>query len=85
MKNVTALPGCKQPDVGPNQVLIDILKDLLERAESGELQSFIGTGFTQDGLRVSVWADHHDNVYSMLGAIAWLEHEYVYRRTEAGD
>ena len=78
---VTAMPGCKQPNAGPNRSLIESLRDLLGRAERGELQSFIGTGFTTDGMRAAVWADHHCNVYEMLGAIAWLEHEYVSRHT----
>ena len=82
MSNVLPLPGCRKPNAGPNQSLIDSLRDLLRRAEDGELQSLIGTGFMADGMRMSMWCDHHENVYEMLGALAWLESEYVKRVTE---
>ena len=65
----------------PNEGLIGALSDLLEMARSGQLQSFIGTGFVMDGNRVSVFGGPHGNVYEMLGSIAWLEHEYVARVT----
>jgi len=80
VSNVTALPGCRVPSQGPNGAVVEALRDLLSRAEAGELQSFIGTGFTQDGLRCAVWCDHA-NVYEMLGSLAWLQAEYVQRRT----
>jgi hypothetical protein len=83
MTNVTAMPGCRAATGEPNEVLVKCLKNALERAESGELQSIVATGFTNEGLRFSMWADHHINVYEMLGAISWLEHEYVHRHTEA--
>ena len=65
----------------PNLGLVGALRDMLAMAETGQLQSFIGTGFTIDGNRASVWGGPHGNVYEMLGAIAWLEHEYVARIT----
>lgn len=84
--NVVSLNGSRVADKGePNQVLIERLENLLERARSGQVQSFIGTGFTSDGSRVALWTDHHDNVYEMLGALSWLQHEYVHRHTEALD
>lgn len=79
--NIRELPGCKAPTNEPNEVLIEALRDTLERAERGELQSLIGTGFTQDGLRFALWCPHNPNVYETLGSIAWLEHEYVARIT----
>lgn len=80
--NVTALPGMRVPGHAvPHQPLIDNLKDLLARAEAGELQSFIGTGFMADGRRLSSWCDRHENVYEMHGALAWLTAEYVNRHT----
>lgn len=81
MTNVTALPGVRPPSPGPLPELVNLLRDMLERAESGELQSFIGTGFCADGMRLAVWADAHVNTYEMLGALAWLQHEYVQRHT----
>lgn len=83
MSNVTALPGVRAPVSGPNEALVSVLRDLLSRAEAGHLQSFIGTGFQADGMRAAAWADQHDNVYQMLGALAWLQAEYVHRHTGA--
>jgi hypothetical protein len=83
--NVRALPGATVPSAKPNEVLIKCLRSTLALAESGQLQSFIGTGFNADGARAAVWCDHHDNVYEMLGSIAWLQHEYVHRHTEGLD
>lgn len=82
MTNVSALPGCRLPNT-PNEALVLSLRALLERAERGELQSFIGTGFCADGLRLAFWADQHPNVYEMAGALAWLQAEYTHRHTEA--
>jgi len=65
----------------PNEGLVGALRDLLEMAETGRLQSFVGTGFVMSGDRVSIWGGPHGNVYEMLGSIAWLEHEYVARTT----
>lgn len=73
MTNVVTLPNCK---AGPNE-------NLLDRARDGQIQSFIGTGFTTDGGRVATWVDHHSNLYEMLGSLAWLQNEYVHRHTEA--
>jgi hypothetical protein len=85
MSNVRALPGLREPDEAatPNQELIEALRRALDMAESGQLQCYIGTGFTSDGLRLSTWVDAHDNRYEMLGSLAWLEHEYVNRHTSA--
>ena len=79
--NVKALPGCKAPTAEPNQALIRGMRDLLQMAEDGRLQSFIGTGFMADGARLSSWFDAHPNVYEMLGSIAWLHAEYIGRKT----
>jgi hypothetical protein len=83
MSNVTALPGLSNPtDTKPNEALIEVLKKALNMAETGQLQSYIGTGFTRDGLRLATWCDTHDNVYEMLGSIEWLKAEFLKRRTE---
>lgn len=82
MSNVKSLPGLRVPGhAEPDPALIATIKGLLERAEAGELQSFIGTGFMADGCRISTWVDRHENVYEMLGSIAWLQAEYVNRHT----
>lgn len=84
MSNVKSIcAGAVVPELGaPSPELVAMLKDLLAMAETGELQSFVGTGFTTDKQRVAVWADHHPDTYQMLGAVAWLQAEYV-RRHEA--
>lgn len=79
---VSALPGVKIPTGEPNPGLVEALERLVSMAKSGELQSFVGTGFTEAGLRVSIWYTPHPNVYEMLGSISWLEHEYVNRVTQ---
>lgn len=79
--NVHAMPGVRAPTSKPNQVLIDVLRDVLAMAEDGRLQSLIGAGFTADGLRFSMWADTHGDTYQMLGSLAWLQAEYVHKHT----
>lgn len=76
--NVVYMNGSTKPQYGagePRQDLIAMLERLLEDARSGTLQSFIGTGFMHDGFRLSVWADYHDNYYTMMGAVTELAHE----------
>jgi hypothetical protein len=87
MSNVEPLFGTHLPSVAgqPRESLVALLTDLLAKAGSGELQSFIGCGFTKDGLRLSVWHDTHENVIEMLGSIAWLEHEFVHRKVTNND
>jgi hypothetical protein len=82
MSNVQSLPGVRPYSGEPNFALVDALRDLLTRAECGQLRSMVGTGFMLDGTRMAVWADAHDNVYEMLGALVWLQAEYVHRHTE---
>lgn len=83
MSNVAAFPGCKVPSKESDATLVRMLEDLLERAKSGDLRSFVGTGFVADGGRLAFWADWHPSVYEMRGALAWLETEYVHRHPEA--
>lgn len=81
MSKVVGIKGPVPPALTgePNEGLIAALRDVLEMAESGRLQSFIGTGFVAGGERLSIYGGPHPNVYEMLGAINWLEHEYVAR------
>lgn len=86
MTTVVALPNCRIPDDRtPQRALVQMLQDLVVKAESGELQSFVGTGFTAEGLRLAAWCDFHPDVYQMRGALAWLQDEYVARHSEAND
>lgn len=83
MTNVRSINGEAVPQLGePNQGVIGAIEKLLEMAKSGQLQSFIGTGFTAQSERVSIWSGHHPNVHEMLGALAWLQHEFVDRVTK---
>jgi hypothetical protein len=83
VSNISALPGCRVPTTEPETALVNALRDLLERAEKGELRSFVGTGFMADGLRLAIWCDFEPDVYKMLGTLAWLQHEYVHRHANA--
>ena len=83
MSNITALhSNVSIPTGQPNEVLIDALEQLLAMAKSGQLQSYIGSGFTCDGLRVSTWCDFHDDVYQVVGSMEWLKAEYLERHTK---
>lgn len=83
MSNVTVLPNVKPPTTGkPNVGLISMLENMLEKAKSGELQSLIGTGYLVDGHRLSFFADQHEDIYQMLGALAWLQSEYQNRHPD---
>ena len=83
MANVTHITGVAMPDkTAPNPELIKALAAVLSMAESGQLQSYIGTGFTHDGLRMATWCNFHDDVYQMLGSINWLASEYIHRMTK---
>lgn len=81
MTNVVPL-GVMPPQAGePQEVLIAVLSRALDMARDGALQSFVGTGFTSGGERLTIWHDTHPDVYQTLGSLAWLQHEYVSRRT----
>ena len=82
MGEVVGIKGEKPALAGePNAELIGVVENLLERAKSGQLQSLVATGFCSDGARLSIFSAGDHNVYEMLGAINWLEHEYVDRVT----
>lgn len=84
MSNVTTMPGVRTPSDKPNEAVVETMRKLLAVAESGELQSFIGTGFMANGDRMSVFATDHPNVFEMAGAIAVLQNEYMRRTGVAG-
>lgn len=80
MSKVVTLHGGRPPQLGePRQELVSLLESLLDDAKSGRLQSLIATGFMSDGCRLSAHSTGEHDVYSMLGALAWLQHEYVDR------
>lgn len=78
-KNVYALPGAKIQASEPDEDLVRIIEEVLEMARSGQLRSFIGTGFTAEGQRLAVWNYLNAEAYEMMGAITWLQHEFADR------
>lgn len=82
MNNVKPLHNGITINPSVNEGLVHSLEDLLGMARSGMLQSYIGTGFTRDGLRVSTWSDYHDDIYQMLGSLEWIKAEYIHRHTK---
>ena len=80
MTNVKPLhSGIQVVSKEPNAELIKALDDLLALAKSGELQSFLGTGFDINQNRISMWCDFHINKYEMLGAVEFLKTEWLDR------
>jgi hypothetical protein len=78
--NIRVFPGAQLPpdlDSQPVEPLIKYLRQLLEKAESGELRIFVGTGFLRDGASISMRGGHWPNSFAMLGAIHWLEVDFV--------
>lgn len=62
---------------GPCQDLVDTLRKLLQKAEAGDLQSFMGAGFAANGDRVSMHGGYcWENVWAMQGALYELLLEY---------
>lgn len=84
MNNVVGLPGVVTPTYGPNQVVIDILRKMLDDAESGMLQSVLAVGFLADGTRMTGIANTHPSVYEVVGGIEMLKMEYIHSHTNFG-
>ena len=83
--NVVSLRGgdfdCVKPQE-PDPGLVKAMADVFRMVRDGKVKSFVGTGFTFDGDRVTVTGGQIGaDVYQMLGAIHWLGHEYVDRIT----
>lgn len=85
MTNVVGLPGVVAPSFGPNQVVIDIIRKMLEDAESGMLQSVMAVGFLADGTRMTGIANTHPSVYEVVGGIEMLKMEYINSYTTFGE
>jgi hypothetical protein len=83
MGDVVGIFGERPSQLGePRDDLIGVLENLLDRARSGELQSVVATGLTSEGLRMSAFGGtYREDVYSMLGGVVWLQHEYVHKIT----
>lgn len=83
MSNVTTLPGSMPPITGkPNMALANAIREVLRMVESGELQSFIGTGFTINGSQFQFMGDYHHNIYETLGSLVWIQAAYQKRHPE---
>lgn len=81
---VTPIKPGISPKAGESRPLLaEMFRGLAERAEAGELQHFVGVGVTSDGQRISAWyLSPGHNANTMLGAVTWLQHEYIHRMTE---
>lgn len=86
MSNLLRLPGCEHvANKEPRKDLVSAIEKLLEMAKDGRLRSMICTGFCADGSRMSAFSgDWNADVYSMRGALAWLEDEFADRIKETG-
>lgn len=76
MSNVRAFPGCVVENE-PVLELVSLLRQLTAKAESGELRSFVGTGFMHNGTCAMCLGDFSDDPYRMLGALSVLRDQYV--------
>lgn len=77
MSNVVSLTKKPLPEIGePNQRLIEGLEQLLNLAKTGQLQSFWGVGFLDNGLRAKCQGGYHKNAVEFYGALTWLAEEY---------
>lgn len=81
MSKVVGIDGKTINTGQPNQALVNGLKELLVMAESGQLQSFIGVGLTTDDQVINFWCDTCTNMYTVLGTLAALPHQFIARRT----
>jgi hypothetical protein len=64
----------------PNERLIQMLGDMLEKAKVGEIQTLIGVGQTSDGGIITMFtAAAQQNYYLHLGALESLKLEFVRR------
>ncbi len=60
----------------PNEALIAGLEGLVEQARSGQLQTFIGCGFSSDGLLIEYIGDFGSSMFKTLGGLEWLVDSY---------
>lgn len=76
--------GEKPTQLGePNEWLIQMLGDMLEKAKAGELQTLIGVGLTSDGGIITMFtAAAKQDYYLHLGAMESLKLEFVRRYEE---
>lgn len=66
----------------PNENIIKALEELLDMAKDGRLQSYIGTGYLNDGLSMTTWLDYHADIFQMLGSLEWLKIRYISEHIE---
>ena len=82
MGNVVALQGADPDGMPVNVDLVEQLRAALGMAESGQLQSYAGVGFTVDGLIMRTWAPNHGNAYEFLGALASMQARFIEHRPD---
>lgn len=60
-----------------NESLVAALRMLVESAEKGELQSFVGVGFCANGTKVRSFCSGGEDSDAMIGALARVQREYM--------
>lgn len=80
--NVQLFPGTVAPELParkqPNEIVIDMLETLLDRARRGDVQGLAAAWINGDGSTASNWAGGQQYGCSLLlGALGMLETEYA--------
>jgi hypothetical protein len=78
MSNITAFPGAASA-AEPDERVIGVIKELLEKAESGEIRSIAATCTMDDNSRLTAFATKGIDCMVLLGQLHMLEHEYMRR------
>lgn len=67
MSNLVVL---KPPAPEPDETVVRLLRDILERAERGEIVAFAGVAVLRDGCTLEAWTK--SRVMTLLGAMSSL-------------
>lgn len=62
------------PKAKPNQDVIEVLKELLSKAKSGELRSIMAIGTITGGATFGTWSTHEADLYMLLGQASRLQY-----------
>jgi hypothetical protein len=89
MAPIILFPGTEFIDQGPNEQpqdeVIRVLEEMIERAESGELQAVAVAGILSDGTSISDYSvGNGPHTHNLLAAVTRLEHKIV-KETDAPD
>lgn len=81
MNNVIGMHGEPILKPGePNAALVGVCRELLAKAETGELAAFVAAGLMANGDRMSAGYDGDEtDKIKLLGAMAWMQADYIRR------